>query len=553
MQTQANFVLYEVDYVSYLHAPKIRRVRMPCDRVEALTIYSTGPFRGFTAQVREVYDKNHMSKTQTSNGGNPSDNLSCPHCKAIVPSKAKFCSSCGKQVKQKQNGELESATQVGSDEVQDQESKTTRLASLPQIHLKRWLSYQSQKNNNYSARSQGSSSLLQDAEEVSTQPILSARETESADATTLHEAPIQADPVQSSPTTPAPSTSKTSEQAPIHSNLLWPIIIILSAGAAGLVNFVFPDMALRPVIVFWFLFICPGMVLVRFLRLKEPVVEWTLAVALSFAIDAILAAIQLYAGRWSPAGTLSILMILCLCGAIVQLATLYPITHLLWWVAVSQLNKVFRPVGVVLKLYLVNPLYKGFSKIVSNKKTTPSLPKLPRTILARNSRILVPLLLTLFISIIVGASLWSYEVYYGSHSATSTSALPKVTPHPSPTSTVVPTPSSTSPTNLAELYYGTIYDIPANDSTKMSLTGIQQTQITIGGNFTGLHKTGTFNGIIDPSEHVQFTVKDSAGHLILSFDGHMQSDGELSGNYCDVDQDAQCTGEYGVWSVAPAS
>src|SRR5439155_3892102 len=125
----------------------------------------------------------------------------------------------------------------------------------------------------------------------------------------------------------------------------------------------------------------------------------------------------------------------------------------------------------------------------------------------------------------------------------STSALAKTTPHPNPTSTVMPTPSSTSPTNIAALYNGTIYDISANVTTKMSLTGIQQTQITIGGNFTGLHRTGTFNGIIDPHPptHIQFTVKDSAGHVILSFDGHMQSDGELSGNYCSVDQDAQCT------------
>jgi len=173
----------------------------------------------------------------------------------------------------------------------------------------------------------------------------------------------------------------------------------------------------------------------------------------------------------------------------------------------------------------------------------------------KNFRVLVPILLTLLMGIIVGTSLWSDEVYHGSGSAASTSALPKVTPHPSPTSTVVPTPSSTSPTNIAALYNGTIYDIATNVTTKMSLTGIQQTPITIGGNFTGLHRTGTFNGIIDPHppKHIQFTVKDSAGHLILSFDGHMQSDGELSGSYCSVDQYVQCTGDYGLWSVAPAS
>ncbi len=107
----------------------------------------------------------------------------------------------------------------------------------------------------------------------------------------------------------------------LGSNLVWPIIIMLSAIAAGLVNFVFTDVVVRPAIALWFLFFCPGMVLVRFLRLKDPVIEWTLALALSLSIDALVAGIQLYTGKWSPAGTLDILIGLSLCGAIVQLAT----------------------------------------------------------------------------------------------------------------------------------------------------------------------------------------------------------------------------------------
>jgi ribosomal protein L40E len=444
-----------------------------------------------------------MSKMQTSMGDNPSDNLICTHCNAILPSKAESCRACGKQVTTK-NEELESDA----------------------------------TNSNNSSQAQESDSPIQDVEEGETE------------STALHEAPIQIDPVQSLPTSLAQPTSKTSKQASIHSNLLWPIILILSAIAAGLANFAFSHMALRPFIVFWFLFICPGMALVRFLRLKEPVIELTLAVALSFAFEASIAAIQLYTGRWSPAGTLGILILLCLCGATVQLAIIYLFPQFLWGVAVCQLNKVFRPVGVVLKLYLINPLYEGFSKIVSNK-TTPSLPKLPRIIPARNFYVLI--LLTLFITMIVGVSFRSYEVFHGSHSATSPSPLPyKDTPHLSPTSTVVPTPS-TSSAHIAALYNGTIYDISANVTTTMSLTGIQQAQMTIGGNFTGLHKTGTFNGIINPHlpKHIQFTVKDTAGHLILSFDGYIQADGELSGSYCNLDQNARCTGNYGIWSVTP--
>lgn len=103
---------------------------------------------------------------------------------------------------------------------------------------------------------------------------------------------------------------------------LWPTVIILSAIAVGLVTFVMPDTPLRPLIVFWFLFICPGMAFVRLLHLKELVVEWTLALALSFFIDAVIGGIFLYAGRWSPTGILIILIGISLGGALLQLAFL---------------------------------------------------------------------------------------------------------------------------------------------------------------------------------------------------------------------------------------
>jgi hypothetical protein len=100
----------------------------------------------------------------------------------------------------------------------------------------------------------------------------------------------------------------------------WQVIIVLSAVAAALVAFVFSDSPLRPVFVMWFLFMCPGMMLVRFLRLNQPVVEWVLALALSLAIDAIVAGVVLYVGKWSPAAILGISIGLCLAGVITQLA-----------------------------------------------------------------------------------------------------------------------------------------------------------------------------------------------------------------------------------------
>ncbi len=100
----------------------------------------------------------------------------------------------------------------------------------------------------------------------------------------------------------------------------WSVIIVFSAIAAALVAFVFSEAPLRQVVVMWFLFICPGMMLVRFLRFNQPVVEWVLALALSLAIDAIVAGIVLYVGKWSPAAILSFIIGLSIAGAITQSA-----------------------------------------------------------------------------------------------------------------------------------------------------------------------------------------------------------------------------------------
>jgi hypothetical protein len=98
----------------------------------------------------------------------------------------------------------------------------------------------------------------------------------------------------------------------------WPTIIILSTLAAGLVNFVLPDLAGRSIIVLWFLCVCPGMVLIRFFQLKEPVTEWTLSIALSLGIDAAVAGTQIYSGHWSPPITLAIIMGICIMGTLIQ-------------------------------------------------------------------------------------------------------------------------------------------------------------------------------------------------------------------------------------------
>lgn len=485
----------------------------------------------------------------------PSRNLNCPQCKAILPSNAVFCSFCGAPFDYEKNGEREKHTEIGENDAQVQEVNTVRLPSLSQRHLKRWLASQGLKDNATTGQLDTSNSLQQNAKTS----ISTTQEAEIVDTQACLENPLQSKPLQTLPSPSTPSISQTWQQIPeteipaflseeltvpsvpipstantkkhpfslhmkqqitqplpsvssvlqravelhpLGSSWLWSTIIIISAVAAGFVNFVFTNTPLRPFIIFWFLFICPGMAMVRFLHLKEPLVEWTLALALSLAIDAIIAALQLYAGRWSPAVTLSILIGLSLGGAILQLVTL--------------------------------------------RSAALSVSKLLQPIRSKRLRILLPILLTLLISIFVGASLRSYVASQSSRSITSTSVLQHKT-----VSHFIPT--STTSTITTGLYHGTIYNIAANITTKMSLTGIHLGNIS--GYFSGLHLNYLFKGRIDASKHIQFTVSDTIGNTILTFKGVLLSDGSISGSYCSIGHEGQCSGPYGygLWSVVPTS
>lgn len=283
---------------------------------------------------------------------------------------------------------------------------------------------------------------------------------------------------------------------------LWPVIVILSAVASGLMNSVFTTSPLRPFIVLWFLFVCPGMLLVRFLHLKEFVAEWVLAVVLSFAVDAIVAGIQVYMRLWSPIGTLIIVICLCLGIATVQLTTMH-----------------FTILPVV---------------------------KLPRISLSRKRRAVLAALFTVFVALLAGASFWPYAEYQPSHSASVSLNPPhKTTLHPSPE------PQSTAPKGKS--YQGTIYNLATNVSTKMSLVYLPHRE-KISGTFTGLYLNNPFSGTIDATNHIQIKVTESEESVLLSLDGQIKPDNTIIGSYCSLDQIGKCTGKYGygVWSVTPA-
>ena len=198
---------------------------------------------------------------------------------------------------------------------------------------------------------------------------------------------------------------------------------------------------------------------------------------------------------------------------------------------------------------------RAFIPVTSS--TAASLPVQPRKARSRKRGVLLPISIALLVGVIIGIALGavflSSTVYHGSRPAAPTAALLHQTITPRPTSASTPVPSSTTSAIFKSSYNGTIFDIPANVKTEMSLTGLQQSQDAISGYFTGLQLSGPLTGTVNNSRHIQFTVLDSAGHPILSFDGAMQSGGSLSGNYCRLNQARQCSGDYGLWSVVPAS
>ena len=97
----------------------------------------------------------------------------------------------------------------------------------------------------------------------------------------------------------------------------WPIII--SASALLLVAATITEAAFRPVAALWFLLICPGMAFVRLLHIEAVVAEFILAVALSIALNTIVAESMLLAGAYSPKSGLIALVGLSLLGAVCQI------------------------------------------------------------------------------------------------------------------------------------------------------------------------------------------------------------------------------------------
>ena len=95
----------------------------------------------------------------------------------------------------------------------------------------------------------------------------------------------------------------------------WPAVLSASALVACLVAFADLALPLRVPLELWFVLFCPGMALLRPLRLADPIAELGAAVALSGAIATLVGAAQAYSHTWQPDVTLAVLALVTFTGA----------------------------------------------------------------------------------------------------------------------------------------------------------------------------------------------------------------------------------------------
>jgi competence ComEA-like helix-hairpin-helix protein len=98
----------------------------------------------------------------------------------------------------------------------------------------------------------------------------------------------------------------------------WPVVVAASAVLAVVVVLLGAWQPVRAGVVAWFALAIPGGALIPLLGLRDGVAEVTLAIALSLAIDVVVACTMLYSGVWSPPAGVVVLAIVALAGAGLQ-------------------------------------------------------------------------------------------------------------------------------------------------------------------------------------------------------------------------------------------
>ncbi len=174
-------------------------------------------------------------------------------------------------------------------------------------------------------------------------------------------------------------------------------------------------------------------------------------------------------------------------------------------------------------------------------------------------RFLRPVFLGLLALLIIG-SFWGFTVIEKNNLAIltagrSTNTSQHSTLTPISRATVGATETASNSTHLFQSYHGTLEELSTNVPSPMTLTHVRQNGGVISGYFTSALMRGNYNGYLDRSKHIYFTVANPTSATPLYFVGTVQSAGNIEGSFCTIDQNNQCiSGDaYGVWNVVPGS
>lgn len=104
----------------------------------------------------------------------------------------------------------------------------------------------------------------------------------------------------------------------LQASLIESILLILFAILTTVVVLTGILPGLRPALVFLFLLVAPGLAYVKLLPIDEGFTRLTVAMALSMAIDAVVAMIFLYTGGWAYQPIFLIIAAITVFGAVLQ-------------------------------------------------------------------------------------------------------------------------------------------------------------------------------------------------------------------------------------------
>jgi uncharacterized membrane protein len=113
--------------------------------------------------------------------------------------------------------------------------------------------------------------------------------------------------------------------------------------------------------------------------------------------------------------------------------------------------------------------------------------------------------------------------------------------------------------SLVSAYTGTVHILANNKTIKTSLGNLKENKGDISGYFNvgvGLNGSGLIKGSFDAAQYyIHYTVYDTANHALLSFQGIVQLNHNISGTFCSLDASGTCdsTASYGSWSMAPTT